>query len=291
MLFRLLGLWIDSVRLISTVFEPSELLLNAVMMALPAALFFSILLTLSYTVRRKIPAFFSIFFIVLFSGVFTFGFFMAIERIQTLDLSFGASNRLSENLRSKKGLIISRQDMAVVLLSEDNTANRNSLGLSDFPRVVSFPERSLIYQEAALGPNTSIPPLPFADRTPWLVRSILIDFTITAREFHARYSKGLISLGIYGLSLIFLLASLRFILDLCSWPLANIFLGAVVFRLVLSLGVFLNTPEALVFVNTFLQNRIPNPLIAPAVFCVLGSLILVYTFLIFIARSKRKKNG
>jgi len=293
MLFRFVGFWIDSIRLISPGFEQGELLIDSARMALPMTLFLTILLSLSYSIRRKIPAFFSILLVIILSGAFTLGFFMAIEKIQTLALFFEtsneASNKFSENPRSKEGLIVSRQDMSVILLSKGDASNRNSLGLSDFPRVVSFPERPLIYQETALGPNNSIPALPFADRTPWLVRSILMDFTITAREFHTRYQKGLIFLGIYALSLIFILASLRFILDLCSWHLANLFMGALVFRLVLSLEIFLNAPETLVLLNIFLNNRFPDFLIAPAIFCILGSLILVYTYLAFIVRRKRAR--
>ena len=278
-LFRFLGFWIDSVRLISIDSGQGGFLIPAVRAALPAALFFTILFTLSYSVRRKISALLSIFFIIILSASFTLGFFLAIDRIQTLDRSLEIPI-FSRKPNTRTGLILSRQDMAVVFLNEDRL---------DYPRVISFPERPLMYQEAALGPNYSVPPLPFIDRTPWLIRSILIDFNLTSREFHARFREGLLSFGIYAGSLIFLLVSLRFILTLCSWPLANLFLGALVFRFVLSLEIFLNTPEPLAFLNAFLGNRFPEALIAPMVFCALGSLILVYTFLAFLVRRNTKR--
>ena len=294
-LFRFLGYWIDSIRLNSVDAGQAEFLISAAWMALPATLFFTILFILSYTVRRKIPALLSIFIIIILSGAFSLGLFLGIERFQTLNITFEIPNRLSSSLLSKNGLILSRQDMTVVLLSEGTGVTGvnggNILGISDYPRVVSFPDRPLVYQEAALGPFTSPLPLPFENRTSWLIESILIDFNLVAREFHTRFSQGLFSFGVYGLSLIFFLASLRFIFDLCFWPLANLFLGALVFRFVLSLQIFLNTPEALDLLNTFLGNLVPDLLLAPMVFCALGSLALLYTFFAFIARHKRRRHG
>ena len=292
-LFRFLGFWIDAVRLNSIGFELGAFLMEAIRMALPAALFFSILFSLSYTVRRKIPAPFSIFFIILLSGAFTLGFLMGTERIEASVLSLKIPSALNAGLRSRAGLILSRQDMTVVLLSEGGNAGESgsTLGISDYPRVVHFPERPMIYQEAPLGPNYSILPLPFKAGNPWLIQSVIIDFTIMARALNARFDDGLVLFGIYLCSLVFLLASLRFILNLSSWPLANLFLGALVFRLVLSLQIFLNTPETLVLLNSFLRNRFPDLLITPLVFCTLGCLIIIYTFLVFIARRKRRSDG
>jgi hypothetical protein len=282
-LFKFLGFWISSIRLFPIDSEQGEALINASLLSLPIALFFTILFSLSYSVRRKISSPLSILLVIVLSASLTMGFFLVLERLHILAPYFRISSTHSDNLRSGTGLILSRQDMNVIFLGDGESA--------EYPRVVSFPERPLIYQEAALGPYNSLLPLPFVDATPWVVRSILIDFSITAREFQTRYDEGFLPFGIYVVSLIFFLASLRFILNLSSWSFANLILGALIFRLTLSLKNFLNASETMLFFNSFLQNRFPQPLIAPMVFFALGSLILLYTFLIFLVRRKRREDG
>ena len=271
-LFRFLAFWIDAARVMSLGHEQGGSIIAAMRRALPASLFITILLSLSYTVRRRIPAFLSIFLIIVLSCLFTLGFSLGIERFRSVNPSLENSS----TIRARPGLILSRRDTAMILLRESGDVNG--------PRVISFPEHPLMYQESPLGPNNSMLTLSFLDRTPWFVQSILIDFSLTAREFSARLGEGLGSFFIYAGSLILLLSSLRFVMELSSWPMANLFLGALVFRFILSLGVFLNTPETIAYINMFLNGRIPDSLIVPFVFCALASLILIYTLLVYLAR-------
>lgn len=270
--FRFLAFWIDAARVISLDYEQGGSIIAALRRALPASLFITILLSLSYSVRRKIHTFLSIFLIIVLSSLFTLGFSLGIERFRSMNPSLEAPN----TIRARPGLILSRRDTAMVLLRESGDQNG--------PRVISFPERPLVYQESPLGPNNSMMTLPLNDRTPWFVQSILIDFSLTARELFSRLAKGLQSFCIYAGSLILLLASLHFVLELSTWPMANLFLGALAFRFILSLGIFLNARETIIFINTFLNGRIPDALIVPLVFCALALLILVYTLLVHLAR-------
>jgi hypothetical protein len=138
-----------------------------------------------------------------------------------------------------------------------------------------------------MGPNNtilSLPALPFGDNIPWFVRSLDIDFNLSAAELRGRLGDSLFSFAVYAFSLILLLSSLRFLLDLSQWPLANLFLGALVFRLILALEAFLNSSETNTLVASFLDGRAPPMLITPLVFSALAILIMVYTLLAGIAR-------
>ena len=275
--FRFLASWIESVRIISQDPEHGGVLLAAVKMALPAALFFTILLSLSYSVRRKIPAVFSILIVFVFAGVFSFCFYLGIERVHVYDPSL----EIPESLSGKTGLILSRLETDIILLSNDGNKTGG-------PRVISFPERPLLYQETVPGPSSSAVALPLDTGTPWFIRSIIMDFALVTREFDARRAQGWLPFLFYTASLFFLLVSLRFLFASSNWPMANLFLGALAFRLILSLVIFLRTWEAGNFLNTFVNNRLPGYLISPAVFGILGALIILYTFLTFMARRIRR---
>ncbi|AEF83188.1 hypothetical protein [Leadbettera azotonutricia] len=276
-LLYFLALWIDAARMVSVDVEQSANLVTALGRALPAALYITILLALSYTARRKMPIPLSIIAIIVLSAIFTFGFSLGTRQIEGLNfaLKSGAS------VRGRPGLILSRQNNAMVLLKESG----NALG----PRVVSLPGRQLFYQEVPMGPNNAalaLPAMPFRDETPWFIRSMLIDFTLTAREFDDTFREGIIPFSIYAGALVFLLASLRFLLEASSWPLANLFLGALAFRGVLALDTFLGAKEINTLLVSFIGKRLPPSFITPLAFCALGILVILYTLLVHLARGR-----
>ncbi|MCL2130719.1 MAG: hypothetical protein FWH35_10265, partial [Treponema sp.] len=100
----------------------------------------------------------------------------------------------------------------------------------------------------------------------------------------------------YVFSLILLLGSLRFIMDLGQWHLANLFLGALVFRSILALETFLNAREINALIRSFIIIEVPPLLITPMVFSFIGILVILYTLLASIARKpgswqKRGRNA
>jgi len=277
--FRFLSSWIDSVRVISNDTERGGMLLSSFSAALPISLFIGILLALSYSVRRKIPAVSSIITVFLLSVIFCYGIFFGIERIRVYDPGF----LVNSGPQKRSGLILSQQDTRVVLLGDSNTP-------AGYPRVLAFPERPLVYQESALGPVSATITLPIEKNAPWFIQSILIDFSLTAREFDTRYAGDPLSFLAYVCSLLLFLACLRFLFGLSSWPMANLLFGFLVFRLVLSLVVFLNSTEVQTFLITFANKRIPDYLTVPFVFLVLSAAVILYTFLAFLARRKSIHN-
>ena len=281
--FRFLSSWIESASIISHNLEQGRVLVDAAKSALMPAVFLAILFSLSYSARKEIPAPPSIIIVSILSVVFYMGFFLGIERVKAYDPAMYVPDSISR----RAGFILSQLDTDVVFLREET----DSAGNPGFPRVISFPEQPLLYQETSLGPNYSVFSLSFGERKSWLVNSILVDLSICSREFEARFGEDFMSFLIFASAFFFLLSSLRFLLDFSSWPLANLFLCALIFRLILGFNVFLNNREVKTFLDTFVSGRLPDYLIIPAVFCVLSAVIILYTFLSFLSRKSRSKHA
>ena len=216
------------------------------------------------------------------SLVFCLGFYIGTEKLGMYDPSL----EIRSGLNRRPGLILTRLDTGMILLGNE----KNLAGDPGFPRIISFPERPLQYQEASLGPTSAAITLPLEDKVPWFVQSILIDFSLIAREFNARFGRGLFSFLAYAGALLLLLACLRFLFELSTWPIANLFFGALIFRLVLSLVIFLNTREVLSFLASFVNKSIPEFMIIPMVFLILSTVLILYTLLAYFARRNRSNN-
>jgi hypothetical protein len=283
---RYLHIWIDEVRMLPS--RPRMALpdfIAAARWALSLTLYFSLLLGLSYAARlntgflsrsRKFPAPLAMICLFVLSLAFSGGVSLGLERLGTLIPSWDTPRPLGG-----PGLLLTQGDTAIVLLR--GPAEERG------PRVAAIPDRPLIYQEQPLGPNNtilSLPPVPFRDESPWFLRSLAIDFSLTGRQFEARLREGLVPFLIYAGALIFLLVSLGFIMKLSNWPLANLFLGCLAFRGILAGEIFLNSPEIQDLFASFLENRLPLSYAVPLIFCVFGVLINLYTFLVFLARRR-----
>jgi hypothetical protein len=272
--------WIEIAKIIPAGAIPAENAAELAWKALPITFYLTILVTLSYSARRKILILTSIAGIIVLGLIFTVGFSEGIHHVEAIKPAL----KPGPPINARPGLILSRAENAIILLKESSEAQG--------PRVVSFPERPLLYQEIPLGPNNTIlglPALPLGGDAPWIVQSMGIDFTLTAAELRNRLDQGFIPFIVYAFSLILFLGSLRFILELSQWPLANLFLGALVFRGILALEVFLNSREVNTLIGSFLSGRAPAMMITPLVFCALGILIILYTLLASIARAAGAK--
>jgi hypothetical protein len=272
-MFKLLSIWVEMARAVPA--GPGDDAAEFAWKALPVALYLSMLLSLSYSARRNMPVSMSIICLVFLCFAFTFGLSRGIYNTEILNpvLDQGSS------INAGPGLVFSERENTIVLLKDS--------GETQGARVVSFPGRPLMYQELPLGPNNAplgLPPLPLGGGAPWIVQSVSIDFNLCAAELKNRLELDLLSFVAYAFSLILLLGSLRFILELSRWPLANIFLGALVFRGILALEVFLNSHEVNSLIGSFLTGIVPAPMVTPLAFGVLGILIILYTALAGVAR-------
>jgi hypothetical protein len=268
--------WIGMASVIPVEARAGEEIAEAAWKAIPGALYFSMLLALSFAARRRMPVFPAVVSMIILAFVFSVGVSLGISRTGVLGNIF----KPVSPIQSKPGLIVSQGENSIILLRESSEISG--------PRLVSIPGRPLIYQQVPVGPNNSILPIPaitFEDDTPWFIKSIGIDFSLSARELKSRFQANFLSFAFYAFSLILLLSSLRPVLELSQWPLANIFTGALVFRLILALETLLNTREINLLLASFVGKYVSSDFITPLVFCALGTLILLYTLLTRIARA------
>jgi hypothetical protein len=247
--------------------------IGALQKIFPLILYGSILMGLSYSARRVIAPAAAILSIFILAGGAALGLSLGLRNLRS-----GAPEvppRGETKTLGGPGLILSRWDVTVTLLGDP--------GKNDGSRVISIPGRPLIYQERPAGPATAIPLFRSGDSA--LMRSLLVDSALAADQFETRLNRGLLPFALYGGAIILLLSSLRFVLNLSSWPLANLFCGALAFRGVLALQTFIDSEIVQTFIVSFFDNRIDGAIISPIIFACLAALILLYTFLVNLARS------
>jgi hypothetical protein len=279
---RYLHIWIDAARLIPAgTLEIFASMILAGQWALPVTLYASVLLTLSYSARKGFSLFLSILCVFVLSSGFTAGLSLGLFHANSSVVLPGMAEPPA---LGGPGLILTQGEgeTAVVLLDGPSKPEGS--------RVIAIPGRPLIYQKTPVGPvnaGFTLPSIPFRIGGPYFITSLFIDFSLAAGQFRDRLNEGLVSFGIYLGALCFLLSSLRFVMDLTSWPLANVFLGALVFRGILAAGTFLDSAEIQQFIPLFLKADIPQALITPIIFCALAALIVLYTLLVNLARGRR----
>ncbi|MDR3343700.1 MAG: hypothetical protein LBT14_13170 [Treponema sp.] len=241
--------------------------------ALPLILYFSLLFGINYSARREISIPRSMICLGVLSALYIVLISLGIVRFWNVPASPSAHGiTLGE-----PGLVLSGADSVRVLL--DDPADMHGA------QVVSLPGSPLLYQEIPMeSQHTGLPPAPFRTDQVNFLSSIIQDFSLSAEQLTSRLKAGFASFLIYAFSLIFLLVSLRFVMEMSSWPLANLCLGALIFRGVLALERFINSPPTQDFLGAFLGDRFEKSLVSPLVFYMLGLLIMLGTALVYRTR-------
>jgi hypothetical protein len=227
---------------------------------------------LSYSARRFLAPAAAILSIFILAGGAALGLSLGLRNLKAGGMDVPLRSR-GETLGGP-GLILSRWDVAVTLLGDPGQSNGS--------RVISIPGRPLIYQENPVGPDNTV--APFRNGASALMQGLLVDAALAAEQLETRLNRGLFPFALYGGALILLLSSLRFVLDLSSWPLANLFCGALAFRGILAFQTFIDSRVIQTFIIAFFDNRIDGAIISPIIFAGLALLILQYTFLVNLAR-------
>jgi hypothetical protein len=276
---RFLALRVEWIRALSLEQEAvlRELLISA-QWALSLGIYGGILIGLSYTVRKKVFAPTAALCIMLMTFGFAYGIGELIE-----SWSHVLPAKIATQPLGGPGLMLSndvRPAGTVLVLLEGPQKPGGK-------RVVATPGKPLLYQEKFAGKDLSLislPPAPFSDATPWFLKSLAIDIRLSAEMVRQHFNEGIMPFLIYTGTLIFLLSSLMFILKFSAWPLLNLFLGCLAFRGILALEILFNTPEIQAIFNSFLQNRLPVSLAIPLIFCGVGLVAHLYTFLVYLTR-------
>ncbi|MDR1428860.1 MAG: hypothetical protein LBI85_01100 [Spirochaetaceae bacterium] len=254
-------------------------LLSSLRACIPAAVYSTVLLTLSYAARRGIPFLLSLpclfLLVVSASGALYLGTVRADR--------FDAMTRTDRpRTLGSPGLILSQRNIATVLLEDP--------GREQGARVVSIPGQKLLYQGLPVGPGNQAPLLPSASAKaplPYFLQSILLDFSIAGSRYESLLAQGYHYFIAYLASIALFLCSLGFIFKISVWPLANVFTGALVFRGVLALETFINSREVLEILDDYIESGIPRPFISALVFGLAAALILLYSLLARLSRRRR----
>ncbi|MDR1469055.1 MAG: hypothetical protein LBT00_07150 [Spirochaetaceae bacterium] len=257
--------------------------------ALPFTLYVTTLMAMSYACRTKISTLGAFVVLFLFAFGFTYAVSLGVSHAKGMALS---PMNIGRGTLGKPGLALSGRGMKVVLLDDPSNAAGE--------RVVSLGDRALFYQPRPTEPDGKpipLPSAPFKIKNIALFDSLLIDFSLAAKELSIRFADGFMSYAAYAGAIIFILLSLAAVLDIGAWPLANIFIGAVLFRLVLSFEVFICQRDTLEYLAGFLGRWIPAYLVAPCIIGLAGVLLAVYSGLVFAAgvgvshRNKERHHG
>ncbi|GHU41803.1 hypothetical protein FACS1894190_10340 [Spirochaetia bacterium] len=249
---------------------------------LPWTLYLTIIFSMNYAWRVKSQVMVSCFFVVMLSVVFTFGVSKGFENAR---LMASPPLLIHEKTLGRKGMILHRADTSMVLL--------DSPSLETGSRVVSLPKKPLIYQNlplAADGELIKAPPVPFMTRFDGIINDVIIDFSISAKTIRQRYDSGLIPFFTLGIALALFLTATGLISQIGQWPLANVFLGLLLFRGILAFDVFLNMKEIQEYLNDFFLGALPIEYISPLIYSCAAFLLFFYMLLFSIAQ-ERKNNG
>jgi len=272
---RFLSLRVDWAKNLPPKPETSlTLLITAAHWALTMALFCSIIISLNYSLRKGFFALMSLICVMSLSFLFSYGISTALEQWKSVVPAKSPGITLGG-----KGLILSntlnKNETAVILLN----GMVDPLG----PRVIAIPGQPLAYQRAASA-DFDLPPIPFGDDTPWFLKDIEIDIRLNAEMFQRKFSQGFLAYLFYAGSLIYLLCSLGYMIKFSAWPLANLFLSILAFRGILALNTFFNSKEMQMIAASFLENKIPVVNALPFIFLGFGTLINLYSLLVFAAK-------
>jgi hypothetical protein len=241
---------------------------------LPVTLFLTVLLSLSYTARRAMPLLLSI------------GCVLALAVGWTALSSLGIVKADDLPMPSVPDKTILLGEPGFMVLSNNETQVRTKG--PDSPRFVSLPDKALVYQETVETDSAPLKlPMPFRDEQGFIVQDITLEFTRVADHFEMLLNEGFRSFMIYAAALVFLLVSMRFIMDVSSWPLANLFFGVLAFRGILMLELFIDSPATNGIIASFLQNAVPQALISPLAFCAVGVLLIGLTELLRLLLRRR----
>lgn len=278
----LLQNWVEKAVFFPPPAEMGGSLTGTARTALPAALYITILLGLSFSAHGKIPypAAFGV-MLILSLGLSTAAS-LGLSRLETLEVPL-ISLKSPRDL-SRPGLILNTLSGEGRVPVEAGTFAQTVL--LDGAGIISMPRQPLFYQEE-LAYQAQPSRLSFREENHPVLRGINADLEKSSQILASSFSAGLPVFAIYAGSLSVLLISLGCIVNISFWSLANLFFGALAFRGILALEALLGSGEIHNLLNSAVGSTIPPVLINPLIFCTLGVLILLYAGLVYLARGRR----
>ncbi|MDR0909672.1 MAG: hypothetical protein LBM77_07890 [Spirochaetaceae bacterium] len=254
-------------------------LVNSLYRMLPAAIYLSIVLGLSYSSRRDVSPLVS--FVVLF--------------VLSLGLSFGSltalniyddvlsTNTLSVRMKTmgEKGMVINNDEdnEKYVLLGEPGNARSKRIYIQD--------DKPMLYMGKPAN-NADFPDLPsisLGQDTHGPVAGFVADYVSVSQNLQTlSFWESFAGLA----ALCFLLLSLSFIFRFFTWPLAGFIVVLIVSRGVLWLNTYLVRPEIELFLYGLFDERVPLNYTQTVVFFGIGIICVIIHFMLSAVKHQRK---
>jgi hypothetical protein len=264
-IMQFLAIRIELERMLS--FAPQEAKIDSMLTAgwrsLLPSIYIAMLFGLSYCARYKFPVSLSIIYMMVLSLIWIGFFSLALGMIQR------GSPWPTETLQrlGGVGLITVDGDQSQVLLQNPNVPG---------VLVISPPNSSLRYEDTQV--NLGSLSVFFRKESVHFMEMIVDKFTRTSEQCGVRLRESFLSFFLYILALVFCLSTLRFVFDASSWPLANLFLGALLFWGVLEIETLLDSEQVRAFINAIGGETFPMFVVVPLALCVLGLVFFLLSF-------------
>jgi hypothetical protein len=240
--------------------------------------YLTLLLSTNYALQNKIHRLVSFLMICALTGGLSFAVWQGLSMADKMDTPPFLVDSIT---LGSTGLILRGGSIVTTLVDSPSLPNGG--------RVISSPGQPLFYEadpSGAAGGTAELPPAPFSLSVNWLFESLYIDSALSGAQVSARFESGTIPFISWILPLMLLLVSLSFVFDVGAWPLSNLFLGAVIYRLTLWFEVFINSKDIQIYLNNFFRGMVPLTFISPLIFATLGILLLLYVILMYLAGEK-----
>jgi hypothetical protein len=282
-IFSYLKLWITAAAAVPVqIMLPIDTALRNARWAVSMTLYTTTLFSMNYAQRNSIFAPLAFICVILICGGMSFAVIRGFENTgKTQAAPLAVTNRTL----GSAGLMLTQRETVTVL------TDRPSLETGS--RVVAAQGRPLVYQDVPLDENGALIPLPpvrFPEENTLFYTGLWMDLDSSAVYLFERFDEGLVPFAVWLFSLLLLLTSLSYIFNIGAWPLASLFLCAVLFRLVLLFETFISSDKIQAIIMDFSRSIVPQIYILPIIIALPAVLALIYDVLMFFAR-ERGRNG
>jgi len=274
----ILQLWIRAAQIIPPApFALLPELLAAVRQVIPFAMYITILFSLSYSSRRNIPALVSTLLLTLLVGGFVTGLG---EGLDHLERSLGLTESTSAQTQLRTGQMRPYLEGSAILVGMDAGP--------DLDWVISQPGRPLSVRRMDASMAADLSDTTLQRSVPSGVQALTAELSTYAEQFRSRRESGRLPYIAYVFSLAFFLASFRFVLQITKWPLADLFLGTILFRWLVALDLFAGSPEVTGLIAELSHPIVPRAYALPFGLAVLAFLLNIFMVLNFLARDQSR---
>ncbi len=260
---------------------------GALKRALSFTLYGTVLISLSYSVRKTVGALPTLIVITLSGTLLSGGITEGLKTISASPVSATMAKLLYQpKALGEPGLIRAYTTESGVtvqaVLGDSGIAQGSAIVMEGTKalRKVDFP-----------APGTVVWKNPFEQGTIGTIRTLEEELFLSSDRLFRRADQGWLDILVFALTLSFFLASFQFVFRLTAWPLANLFLGALIFRFLVFFEQAIYSEEATQFIGVLSQGFLPESMVTPAALVALGILLNIYSLLLYLAQDRRSSHG